>query len=77
MALKSWRIETGKFYIRRRDQKLVEVVSNARMRVEYVLKETGAKFSVTTDGFRMGFRPATEEECNEVAAVATAGNSRK
>ncbi len=77
MALKSWRIELGKFYIRRRDQKLVEVVGNAHMRVEYTLKETGAKFTVTTNGFRMGFRPVTKEEQNEVVTAATTGNARE
>jgi 1-aminocyclopropane-1-carboxylate deaminase/D-cysteine desulfhydrase-like pyridoxal-dependent ACC family enzyme len=69
MALKSWRIELGKFYIRRRDQKLVEVTGNAHMRVEYILKETGAKFAVTTNGFRMGFRPATEEEMSDQSVL--------
>ncbi len=73
MPPKNWRIETGSFYIRRRDKLLVEVTGNAHMTVDYILKKTGSKFKVSVDGFRRGFRPATtEEKSNEVAAAVYA-----
>lgn len=62
MSNKNWRIEVGSFYIRRRDKLLVEVTGNAHMNVSYILKTTGTKFNVSVEGFRRGFRPATEEE---------------
>lgn len=65
MPQKSWRIEAGNFYIRRRDKLLVEVTGNASMVVDYILKKTGAKFKVSVDGFRRGFRPATAEETRD------------
>lgn len=62
MGFKTWRIDPGNHYIRRRDKELVEVTSNKSMQVEYKLRKTGALFKVSIDGFRRGFRPATAEE---------------
>ncbi len=62
MLPKSWRIEPTNLYIRRRDKKLVKVLSHANLNVKYVLQDTGVEFTVTTNGFRRGFRPATMEE---------------
>lgn len=62
---RSWKIEINKHYIRRRDKLLVQVTSVAGTQVGYVLKKTGVDFKVSTNGFRMGFRPATEEEMND------------
>ena len=71
-----WRIDPGSLYIRRRDKLLVEVTANAHMIVEYVVRKTKAKFKVSIDGFRRGFRPATATEVsNEVATPAAPASS--
>lgn len=72
----SWKIEPGSLYIRRRDKRLIEVTANAHMVVDYVVKKTKAKFKVSIDGFRRGFRPATATEVsNEMAAAAASTSS--
>lgn len=75
MLLKTWRIDPSNFYIRRRDQELVQVVSHASFNVKYILKRTGVSFNVSTNGFRRGFRPADKSEIPHEMAAATGAAS--
>ena len=71
---KLMKIVTGESYMRRRDKKVVVVLSVTGLAVEYYLK-TGsaeAKFKISTDGFRKGLRPLTAEEKQRESTTAGA-----
>jgi hypothetical protein len=62
MSNKGFKITKGSLFVRRRDKVLVVVDKYSGQGVEYHTKPELIVHKVSLDGFRRGFRPATEKE---------------